>query len=416
MKYLENRSFYYNNNKLYVESIPVEEIVAAFGTPLYIYSEEHLRHQVDSFNAAFKEISPRVFYAVKANNNVHIIQTMHALGCGADVNSAGELYKALKAGVPGNFIIFAGVGKTEEEIRYALQSEVLLIKAESEAEISTINTIAGELGCKARVALRVNPDVDAKTHPYISTGLLSNKFGLAFQPAYSLYTSHEFKNIHFTGIDMHLGSQILSADPYCEAAQKIVDFILTLRASGLNLHHLDMGGGFGITYRPEEKSFDLPAFAQSLSPLVKNLGMEIFFEPGRFFTGNAGILVTKVLYSKKNGMKEFLVVDAGMSELIRPALYSSYHHVQPVTIKEREERIFDVVGPICESSDYFAKERELPLMERGEYLAVCSGGAYGSVMSSQYNARPRVPEILVQNSTYTQIRRRDSLEDLLTGE
>ena len=417
MNYIETENINYKNNQLFVEEIKVEELVKEFESPLYIYSKNHFIKQYQDFENAFKNINHKIFYAMKANFNLSVINTFVKLDSGVDANSEGELYRALKTGVDPSKVILTSVGKTKSEIKLGLAKNVLMIKAESEEEIELINKIAGEMNKVARVAIRVNPDVDAKTHPYISTGLSSNKFGVDSKTALSIYKRRkDFPNIQFTGIDMHIGSQITSIDPFVEAVEKLSELYIEIEKDGLKLDHFDVGGGIGVSYN-SEKTFSINEFAERTSPLFKKLDCEIIFEPGRFLTANAGILVTEVLYNKQNGEKNFIVVDAAMNDLLRPSIYQAYHHVQPVEIFENRKNIIaDVVGPVCESGDYLARDREIVESKSGELLAVMSAGAYGMVMSSNYNARRRPAEILVDGDKYSVIRSRETFDHLIWDE
>jgi len=417
MQYLETEFINYKNNQLYIEDINVDDLAKEFETPLYIYSKSHFIKQYQAFESAFKDINHKIFYAMKANFNLSVINTFVKLGSGVDANSEGELYRALKTGIDSSKVILTSVGKTKNEIKLGLEKNVLMIKAESEEEIELINKIAGEMNKVARVAIRVNPDVDAKTHPYISTGLSSNKFGIDSKTALSIYKRRkDFPNIQFTGIDMHIGSQITSIDPFVEAVQKLSELYFEIEKDGLKLDHFDVGGGIGVKYNNED-SFSINEFAEKTIPLFKKLNCEIIFEPGRFLTANGGILVTEVLYNKRNGEKNFIIVDAAMNDLLRPSIYRAYHHIQPINkFNDRNEIVVDVVGPICESGDYFARDREITKSNSGELLAVMSSGAYGIVMSSNYNARRRPAEIMVDGNKYSVIRSRETFDHLIWDE
>lgn len=417
MHYFETKFIKYNNNQLYVDDVNVNELAKEFDTPLYIYSKNHFIKQYQDFENAFQNINHKIFYAMKANFNLSVINTFVKLGSGVDANSEGELFRALKTGVDPSKVILTSVGKTKNEIKLGLEKNVLMIKAESEEEIELINKIAGEMNKVARVAVRVNPDVDAKTHPYISTGLSSNKFGVESKTALSIYKRRkDFSNILFTGIDMHIGSQITSIDPFVEAVQKLSELYIELKSDGLTLKHFDVGGGIGVSY-DSERSFTINEFAKKTIPLFKKLKCEIIFEPGRFLTANGGILVTEVLYNKKNGNKNFIVVDAAMNDLLRPSLYQAYHHIQPSTKNDgRKVLVADLVGPVCESGDYFARDRKISETKSGELLAIMSSGAYGMVMSSNYNARRRAAEIMVEGNKYSVIRSRESFDHLIWDE
>ena len=417
MHYIETEFIKYKNDQLYVDEINVAELAKEFGTPLYVYSKNHFIKQYKEFNNAFKNINHKVFYAMKANFNLSVINTFVKLGSGVDANSEGELFRALKTGVNPSKIILTSVGKTKSEIKLGLEKDVLMIKAESEEEIELINKIAGEMNKVARVAIRVNPDVDAKTHPYISTGLSSNKFGVDSKTALSIYKRRkDFPNIQFTGIDMHIGSQITTIDPFVEAVQKLSQIYFELKSDGLTLQHFDVGGGIGVNYK-NENTFSINEFADRTIPLFKKLDCEIIFEPGRFLTANGGILVTEVLYNKTNGKKKFVIIDSAMNDLLRPSIYQAYHHIQPVhRFDDRKNITADIVGPICETGDYFARDREISESNSGEMLAVMSAGAYGMVMTSNYNGRRRPAEILVEGDKYSVIRSREIFDHLIWGE
>lgn len=417
MQYFENEHIKYKNNQLYVEGINVEDLVKKFGTPLYIYSKNHFINQYKEFENAFSQINHKIFYAMKANFNLSVINTFVKLGSGVDANSEGELFRSLKTGIDPSKIILTSVGKTKNEIKLGLEKDVLMIKAESEEEVELINHIAKGMNKIARVAIRVNPDVDAKTHPYISTGLSSNKFGVDSKTALLIYKRRkDFSNIQFTGIDMHIGSQLTSVSPFVEAVQKLSELYMEIDKDGLKLKHFDVGGGIGVKYN-NEASFSINEFAEKTIPLFKKLNCEIIFEPGRFLTANGGILVTEVLYNKKNGDKNFIIVDAAMNDLLRPSIYQAYHYIQQVNkTAVRKNIIADVVGPVCESGDYFARDREITQPIAGELLAVMSAGAYGMVMSSNYNGRRRPPEILVDGNIYEVIRSRETFDHLLWDE
>jgi diaminopimelate decarboxylase len=417
MHKFETEFIKYKNGYLFIENISVEQLAKEFGTPLYIYSKNHFEKQYNNFENAFKEINHKIFYAMKANFNLSVVNTFVKLGSGVDANSEGELYRTLKTGIDSSKIILTSVGKTKNEIRLGIEKNVLMIKAESEEEIELINKIANEMDKIAPVAIRVNPDVDAKTHPYISTGLSSNKFGVDSKTALSVYKRRsDFKNIRFTGIDMHIGSQVTSIEPFAEAVQKLSDIYFELKSDGLKLKHFDVGGGIGVNYN-SEKTFTINDYAEKIIPLLKKLDCEIIFEPGRYLTANGGILVTEVLYNKKNGDKNFIVVDGAMNDLLRPSIYQAYHYIQPVqAFNDRKVIIADIVGPVCESGDYFAREREISESKTGELLAVMSSGAYGMVMSSNYNGRRRPAEILVDGNKYFTIRSRESFDHLLWDE
>lgn len=409
--------FEYQNNELCAEQVPIREIADKVGTPVYIYSYNTLLRHFEVFDAAFASIEHLVCFAVKANSNLAILRSLAQAGAGMDIVSGGELYRALQVGVKPEKIVYAGVGKTKVEMEYALESGVLLFNVESQAELQLLNQVAGYLGRKARVALRVNPDVDPQTHPYISTGLKQNKFGISIDKAIEEYrVAAGLENIQVVGIHKHIGSQITEIDPFVDSLEKVVLLIKELRIMGLSIQYINLGGGLGITYDTETPPSP-KAFAEGIIPLIKELGdCKVILEPGRVIMGNAGILVAKVIYTKSTKVKNFVIVDAGMNDLIRPSLYNAYHKIIPVQQNERPEVEVDVVGPICETGDFLAQERMLPEFRRGELMAVMSAGSYGFSMSSNYNSRPRVAEVLVNRDKYYVIRRRESYEMLIRGE
>ena len=417
MNYFNSEYFTYNNNELFCEDISLKDILKETGTPVYIYSKKYFIDRFNELNSAFKEIDHTIFYAVKSNFNLSVIKIFTDMGSGVDVNSEGELLRALKVGVSNDKIIFSGVGKTPAEIKLAIENDLLMIKAESEEELILINEIAFSLNMTARVGIRVNPDVDPKTHPYISTGLAENKFGVDVASAIKLYTQKDiFKNIEYTGIDMHIGSQITTVEPFVSAVEKLSKVFFLLKSEGINLKHFDLGGGIGVEYH-NEKTFSAHEFAEALIPILKKLDCKVFLEPGRYLSANAGILVAQVLYTKVNHKKKFIIVDAAMNDLIRPSIYGAYHHIQPVQINNNSKDITaDVVGPVCESGDFLAKDRNIQDSKRGDYLAVMSAGAYGMAMASNYNARRRPPEILVEGFNFKVIKNRESIEHLFFDE
>ncbi len=409
--------FQYRDEQLLCEEVPIERIAEEIGTPFYLYSHATLTHHFRVFDQAFDGIPHLVCFAMKANSNLAILKLFADLGGGADVVSGGELYRALKAGIPPRRIVFAGVGKTRDEMDYALKSDILMFNVESPQELRLLNEAAGSMGVKARVALRINPDVDPKTHPYISTGLRKSKFGIDISMAMEEYrVAKELPHIQVVGVHQHIGSQITEVAPFVDALVKVAELIGQLRDRGFTIEYLDVGGGLGITYKDENPPVPR-VFAEALIAVVKDLGCTIVLEPGRVIVGNAGVLVTRVLYTKSTLAKHFVVVDAGMNDLIRPSLYGSYHSILPVRRQDGKEAVVaDVVGPVCESGDFLAKDRSMPLPEPGELLAVMSAGAYGYTMSSNYNSRPRPPEIMVRNDRHFVVRERESYEDLIRGE
>ena len=414
---LDSNFFHYTAAKLHCDEVTLEELAATFGTPLFVTSERSLIESCQNFEHAFKELPHFTCYSVKANFNLAVIRTLAELGCGCDVNSAGELYRALQAGVPAEKIIFAGVGKRADEIVYALQSGVLMLKAESMSELRAINRIAGELGKRAAVAIRINPNVTAETHPYITTGDSKEKFGIdeaELPQVFSLLSS--LPHLQLVGLDMHIGSQIFDPEYYVAATVKLLAIFKASRESGFTIEFLDIGGGFPVTYDPQKPATPIEEFAEKLVPMLQPLGVKVIFEPGRYLVANASVLLTRILYKKSNHTgKQFFVVDAGMTELIRPALYQSHHEVQTVTAHE-ESIVVDVVGPICESSDFFARQRSIGAAEEGELLAVMSSGAYSAVMGSNYNGRLRPAEVMVNGSEVKLVRKRETLEQLVKNE
>lgn len=409
--------FQYKGNELYCEDVSIKEIAKEVGTPFYLYSYNTLKNHFNTFNSAFADIPHIVCFAVKANSNIAILKIFAEEGGGFDIASGGELYRALSAGADPQKIVYAGVGKTREEIGYALKSNILIFNVESSQELFAIDETAEDLGVKAKVALRVNPDIDAKTHPYISTGLKSHKFGISIGDALEGYRlARSLKNIEMVGIHKHIGSQITQTRPFVDALEKIISMLDTLKGEGLNIKYLDIGGGLGITYKDESPP-QPKELAAEISPILKGTGCTIIFEPGRVIVGNAGILVTKVLYTKQSEGKNFVIVDAGMNDLVRPSFYGSYHSILPVNKNSDSHKIVaDVVGPICESGDFLAKDRVLPDLKKDSLTAIMSAGAYGFTMSSNYNSRLRVPEVLVNGNKFFIIRRRESYEDLVRGE
>ncbi len=408
--------FTYIGSKLYCEKVSLQKIAQEVGTPVYIYSSGTLRNHYQAFDAAFAGIPHIVCFAVKANSNLSVLKLFASHGGGADIVSGGELFRALKAGVDPQKIVFAGIGKTGEEIAFALKSNILMFNVESPLELQKINEVAGSLGVKARVALRVNPDIDPKTHPYISTGLKKSKFGIAIKNAIEEYQlASTLPNIQVVGIHKHIGSQITEVGPFVAAMEKILTLVKELKASGIDIKYIDAGGGLGIRYG-EEAPPHPEELGKVLLPLIKDSGCTLILEPGRVLVGNAGTLLTRVLYLKTGEVKNFVIVDAGMNDLLRPSLYEAYHEILPVEKRAGESMTADIVGPICESGDFIAKDREVMKPEPGELLAVMSAGAYGFTMSSNYNSRPRVAEVMVDGDTYTVIRTRESYEDLIRGE
>lgn len=426
-------SFRYIQGRLHCENVELESLAAKHGTPLYVYSKETITDHYKRLDGALESLDHLICYAVKANSNLAILQTIADLGGGFDIVSGGELYRVIQAGGRASQCTFAGVGKTRGEIEYALQQGIYSFNAESEAELRQINEVAGSLGKKAPVALRVNPNVDAKTHKYISTGKSENKFGVDFDRILDAYAAvaKDCPNLEIRGLQMHIGSQLTSIDPFVEAAKKVAPLVEQLKER----HHIkffSIGGGLGIVYRESldsgtqtwwgekeeaERPLTIQSYADALVPILEPLKLRILLEPGRFMVGNAGALLSKVLYLKKGNAKKFVIVDAGMNDLIRPALYEGWHQITPLQKAEGAElEKVDVVGPICETGDFLAQDRELPPVQAGDTLAVLSAGAYGFTMASNYNSRPLAAEILVDGAEAHLVRERQTLDDLVRGE
>jgi diaminopimelate decarboxylase len=398
----------YKNNLLFIDDVSVSQIAEKVETPVYIYSKNKLLENYENFNKAFSNIKHIVCYAVKANENIDLLKILAKNGCGCDIVSIGELKLALLAGINSKKIVFAGVGKRDDEIREALKTEILMFNVESISELYRIDKIAKSLAKIARIAFRVNPDIDAKTHPHITTGLSHNKFGLNFDEAIEGYIlAKELKNIEVVGIHTHIGSQITDRDSFVLASKKVSGYINKLNAKGINLKYIDMGGGLGIRYK-DEKTISPYDYAKAIvSYLPKN--HTVILEPGRFLVGDVGVLITKVIYVKKTVKKNFLIVDAGMNDLIRPAIYGAYHEVMPVFQRTGISHNWDVVGPICESSDVFAKDRLLSPVMEGDFVAILCAGAYGYSMSSNYNMRPRPAEVIIENKKWRIITCREKI-------
>ncbi|QDV36623.1 diaminopimelate decarboxylase [Tautonia plasticadhaerens] len=421
--------FHYRDRDLYCEDLPAAELADRFGTPLYVYSASAFVDRLAELHSAFAALDPLVCYSVKANSNLGLLKLMAGHGSGFDVVSGGELYRVRKAGGAPSKTVFAGVGKTDEEIREALRAGVMLFNVESEAELEAIDAVARAEGVKAPIALRVNPDVDPKTHRYISTGKKESKFGMDVDRALLAAESVlGMRGLAMTGLHMHIGSQITSTEPYAHASARAAELVDRLRGMGHEITWCNMGGGFGIDYRGGE-SRPIAEFAEVMVPVLRETGCRLAMEPGRSIAGNAGVLLSRVIFTKQSGDKRFVIQDAAMNDLIRPALYEGFHRIWPVRVPEgspswpddfeapipgTEPR--DVVGPVCESGDFLAKDRALPPTARGDLLAVFSAGAYGMVMASNYNTRPRAAEVLVQGSEATLVRRRETYDDLLGPE
>jgi diaminopimelate decarboxylase len=407
--------FQYKNDTLFCEEVAVPAAAEAVGTPFYLYSAATLTRHFDAFDRAFAEIPHLTCFAAKSCANIAILRLFAGLGGGADIVSGGELFRARTAGVDPQKIVYSGVGKTAEEIRAALEAGILMLNVESEQELAQIQAVAASLGLKAPVSFRVNPDVDPKTHAYISTGLAKNKFGIPIGDALRVYrAARELPNITIRGVSCHIGSQLTQVSPFVESLAKVKHFIAQLSEEGIGITHLDLGGGLGIRYDAEEPP-DPAEYARAIKYELGDLACTLILEPGRVLVGNAGALITRVLYTKE-GLKKFIIVDAGMNDLARPSLYDAFHHIQAVKRSGREQTVADVVGPICETGDFLARDRPMPNAVAGDLLAVMSAGAYGFSMSSNYNSRPRVAEVLVHGADFHVIRTRETYETLIQGE
>jgi diaminopimelate decarboxylase len=408
--------FTYKNNELYAEEVAVKEIVAKVGTPLYIYSHATLERHFKSMDDAFSSVPHTICYSMKANSNLAVLKTFANLGGGVDIVSGGELYRALQAAVDPRKIVYSGVGKKDDEIEFALKTGILMFNVESEEELDRLNEIAGRLRCKAGIAIRVNPDVDPETHPYITTGLKKAKFGINIERSLEQYKrAAGMANLEVIGIDCHIGSQLTKISPFVDAIRKLKRLVVSLAEAGIRLNYFDLGGGLGITY--DEEAPPLPAeYGAAIVAETRDMGLHLLFEPGRNLVGNAGIMVGKCLYTKKGDEKNFVIVDAAMNDLARPSLYGSYHGIQAVRKDHEGSIVADIVGPICESGDFLAKDREMPRFRQGDLIAFMSAGAYGFAMSSNYNSRPRAAEVMVKGDTFAVVRERELLADLVKGE
>ena len=423
--------FNYKNGELYCEDVPAEKIAREVGTPAYVYSKATLLHHYRQVADAFKPVNATICYSIKSCGNVNLCKVLADADCGFDVTSGGELFRALKAGGDPKKMIYAGVGKTDDEIIEALKVGIAAFNIESEEEIENIDRLAGSIGKTAIGALRINPDVDAKTHAKTTTGRKGNKFGVDIDRAEAVFEKYRhLKNLRIAGLHLHIGSPVYEIQPYVDAVTKAHALIERLTALGHKIEWLDLGGGFAVNYKNPAQALPVTEHAKALLPLLMGKPYKIALEPGRYIVGNAGILLARVLYRKSSGPRQFVIVDAGMNDLIRPTLYDAYHFIWPakpqaagdVPATRDEQRkpldgeVVDVVGPICESGDYLAKDRLLPRTKRGDLLAVFTAGAYGFAMSSNYNNRPRAPEVLVDGSSYQIIRRRETYEDLIAAE
>ncbi len=409
--------FHYEDESLYCDRVPLAEIAAQCGTPCYVYSATAILERFRSYDEAFGHLPHRVCYAVKANSNVTLLAMLARAGAGFDIVSGGELYRVLQAGGDPGGIVFSGVGKTADEVEYALASGIHSFNCESEAELALIDSLAARRGALARVSVRVNPDVDASTHPYISTGLREHKFGIDISDIPQLYQrAQEYRNLSLEGVSCHIGSQLLDVKPIMEAVDKMLKLVERLRAAGITIRHLDLGGGLGVSYEQDEHAPKIAELIGAICEKVKGKHLQVMVEPGRSIVAEAGVLLTRVLYRKQTTRKEFIIVDAAMNDLIRPSLYRSHHEIIPLRKSSGGTVLADVVGPVCETGDFLARDRQLANVFPGDLLAVSTVGAYGFVQASNYNSRPRPPEVLVEGKEWRTVRTRETYADLVRGE
>lgn len=413
-------AFEYKSGELYCEDVPLSKIAAEVGTPFYVYSRGEIERAYRAFDGALEGIPHRVCYAVKACSTLGVLRVLVELGAGADIVSAGELFRWQKAGGDARKVVFSGVGKSEDEMRMAITAGIDMFNVESAEEMTALGAVARSMKTTVNVALRVNPDVDPQTHPYISTGLKQNKFGVGMAEAAPLLAiAQAAGGLNVSGVDFHIGSQLTKTSPFTDAIARLVKLVDELAAAGITLHHVDIGGGLGIDYGKGETIVSSAEYGaavkEALAPLTSR-GLVVYTEPGRVLVGASGALVTKVMFRKRNEAKHFTIVDAAMNDLMRPALYQAFHPMQPVKQSDRPVLATDIVGPICETGDFFARDRELPELQIGELLWIGAAGAYGAAMASNYNTRPRAPEILVRGGSYTVIRKRETLDQLIANE
>lgn len=410
-------AFHYRDNDLYCEDVPLADIAHRQGTPCYVYSAAAILGRFRAYREAFGATPHTICYAVKANSNVGLLRLLAQEGAGFDIVSGGELYRVLKAGGDPAKVVFSGVGKTAAEVEYALESGIFSFNCESEGELALIDSLAARRSVKARIALRVNPDVDAATHPYISTGLRQHKFGIDISEVQEVYArARLFSNLLLESVSCHIGSQLLDTVPIMQAVDKMIALAGRLRAAGIPIRHIDLGGGLGVPYKPSDAHPEIGGFIGEMCARVAGHDLHIMIEPGRSIVGEAGVLLSRVLYRKRNGAKEFVIVDAAMNDLIRPALYQSHHEIVPLRRNSLGTIRADVVGPVCETGDFLARDRQMANLLPGDAVAVCTAGAYGFVLASNYNSRPRPAEILVEGSAWRVLRQRETYEDLVRGE
>jgi diaminopimelate decarboxylase len=407
----------YRDHSLYLEDTPLADIARREGTPCYVYSRATILDRFHAYSRAFGDVPHKVCYAVKANSNLAILKLLAEAGAGFDIVSGGELFRVLEAGADPQTVIFSGVGKTSQELDYALEHQIRSFNCESEPELALIDALASRRDIQARVALRVNPDVDPSTHPYISTGLRQHKFGIDIAEAEAVYErARALPNLLLDGVSCHIGSQITDIAPMLQVFDKMIALVERLRARGIPIRTLDLGGGLGIAYKPGDQALSICDFIQAMCQRTAGHDLSILIEPGRSIVAEAGLLLTRVLYRKTNGERQFVIVDAAMNDLIRPALYQSHHEIVPLRENQAGTITADVVGPVCESGDFLARDREIANVMPGDLLAVCTAGAYGFVAASNYNSRPRPPEILVEGDRFRVVRKREKYEDLTRGE
>ena len=410
-------SYQYKDGEFYIEGVSIAAIAESVGTPCYIYSYQYLKDSYTAYSEAFSGTDTLICYSVKANSNLAILKAFSDLGSGYDIVSGGELLRVKRAGGDPAKVVFSGVGKTAEEMKAAIEAGILFFNVESEEELHVLNSVGIEIGKKAPVALRVNPDIDPKTHPYISTGFKKSKFGIEIGRAFEVYKEAQaMEGVNVVAIDAHIGSQIFDLTPFVDSVKKLIRLADDLIAEGINIQYIDIGGGLGISYKLDDKPPHPKMYADIIMKEFSGKPYKVVLEPGRSLMGNSGMLITKVLYLKEGTAKKFVIVDAAMNDLIRPAFYESYHEILPVKKTSDSTEVVDVVGPICESGDFLAQDRELPSVQSGDMLAVLSAGAYGFVMSSNYNTRPRVAEVLVKGDTFSVIRQRETYDELLAPE
>jgi diaminopimelate decarboxylase len=410
-------AFKYRDHALYCDDVELAEIAARVGTPVYVYSANTILANYRAYDQALGDLPHTVCYAMKANGNLSILRMLAEAGAGFDIVSGGELFRVLRAGGDPAKVVFSGVGKTAQEINDALDAGIFNFNCESEPELALLDALAYRRRIKARVAIRVNPDVEVDTHHHISTGKLEHKFGIDIKEAPAVYErARQHESLLLEGVSCHIGSQLMDPDPMMQAVDRVLELVADLRARGFDIKHADLGGGLGVAYRPDDISPAIADFARRLRDRVAGKGLKILLEPGRSIVGSAGVLVTTALYRKKTGQKEFVIVDAAMNDLIRPALYDAYHDILPLRERAAAKMTVDVVGPVCETGDYLARDREMQEVLPGDAVAVCTAGAYGFAQSSTYNARRRPAEVLVEGNTWRVIRERETYEDLVRGE